>query len=335
MSKIIRHIEIVRSTIPSLSSLSAPSATAIQRVLSEHYSDAKITLLNDLNDLDMLIERKPDLVFLGLKYIFKDKAKSEEKIWITEYLESKGIACTGSTSLAHKLELDKSLAKQCVIDAGLVTSPFYVAKQHSNVLNQSDSLVFPMFVKPSDRGGGLGVDRYSVVHNIDQLNTKVASISLNHNADSLVEQYLSGREFSVAILSDSETGVLHTMPLELIAPLNNNGDRLLSSDIKEADSENVIPITDEKLALSISILALSVFRALGARDYGRIDIRLDKNGVPNFLEANLIPSLIENYGSFAKACMLHKNLEHTEMIIKIAELAFDRTPEKQQHLATV
>jgi len=63
---------------------------------------------------------------------------------------------------------------------------------------------------------------------------------------------------------------------------------------------------------------------LGARDYGRIDIRLDATGTPHFLEANLIPSLISGYGSFPKACVMNIGLEYEPMIMRIANLGLSR-----------
>jgi D-alanine-D-alanine ligase len=184
-----------------------------------------------------------------------------------------------------------------------------------------------MFVKPTNMGGGSGIDSFSVVHNNYQLNSKIASISHEYMVDSLVEQFLPGREFSVAVMYDNTDGVLHTMPLEIVAPQNIDGDRVLSAEIKNADTEKTLAVIEGKLRDSITALALSVFSALGARDYGRIDIRLDANGVPNFLEANLIPSLIEKYGNFPKACIMNRGLGFEEMIIKITELALSRAPE--------
>ncbi len=313
------HIEIIRTDIAGLSSLSLKSALGIQIALETKHETVPIISINNLDDLETVVARKPDLIFLGLKYILLG---SLGKIWLAEYFQNHGIATTGSDSHAHQLELDKTKAKTAVINAGLVTSPFFVVKKDGAIADE-DLLSFPMFVKPTNRGGGLGIDVNSVVHSSEQLHAKIASLQLNHGADSLVEQYLSGREFSVAILSDA-SGIYNTLPIELIAPLNSQGDRLLSAKVKSADAEKAITITDEFLASRINALAISVFHALGARDYGRIDIRLDQDGKPNFLEANLIPSLMENYGSFPKACVLHQELQHAEMILQIAELALTR-----------
>lgn len=326
MEIINKHIEIVRSTRGGLSSLGEPSCDAIYKILAAHYMRVGITIVNSQDDLIQLVESKPDLVFLGMKFVPSDDVIGE-KIWLAEYLQANGIKTTGSSSDAHRLELNKSLAKQRAIDAGIKTSPFYVSKQHTTGNDGHLTLDYPMFVKPTSSGGGLGVDHYSVVHNITQLDTKIASISFNHNSDSIIEQYLPGREFSVALLLDLETGVKYTMPLELVAPLNKEGDRFLSNEIKQADTESAIEITDKALSKSLNALALDVFRALGAKDYGRIDIRLDANGVPNFLEANLIPSLLDKYGNFPKACLMHLGMQHEEIILRITDLALNRKPQ--------
>lgn len=325
-SKTHSHIEIVRSSRGNLSSLSTRSCNAIYKVLQDNYETVGISTVNTKEDLDNLVNLKPDLVFLGMKYVPDDDSLTGEKIWLQEYLQSNGIATTGSESDAHRLELDKAQAKQCAVDAGLITSPFYVSRHNKSLHSTESVLSFPMFVKPTSMGGGSGIDSFSVVHNNSQLNSKIASISLNLSADSLIEQFLPGREFSVAVLYDSLDGVLYTMPLEIVAPQNIDGDRVLSAEIKSADTETTFAVEDGKLRDSISILALSVFRALGARDYGRIDIRLDENGVPNFLEANLIPSLIDKYGNFPKACVMNKGLGYEDMILKITELALNRKP---------
>jgi D-alanine-D-alanine ligase len=185
-------------------------------------------------------------------------------------------------------------------------------------------LDFPLFIKPTDRGGGLGVDSDSVVHGFDQLRTKVHSITTTFRSDALIEEYLPGREFSVAILKYKNSAGYLAMPIELVAPADKNGSRLLSGQVKSENVEQVLEVTDTIVRSKVITLALAVFDALGARDYGRIDIRLDNNGTPHFLEANLIPSLISGYGSFPKACLLNIGLDYEPMIMTIANLALAR-----------
>lgn len=315
-----KHIEIVRSSVPGLSSMSLQSSNGIVEALSKSYLRVGISTVNNLHDLKQVIDLSPDLVFLGMKYI----PNKNGKIWLTDYLDEYNIPYTGSSQRAHELELNKQLAKQCVLDSGLETSKFYVALQNTPQHRSDMTLSFPLFIKPTNKGGGLGIDNLSVAHNFDQLESKISSLTSEFQCDSLVEQYLSGREFSVAILKDHSDNYL-VMPLELIAPLNISGERVLSAEVKSADSESFAAVTNTIIKKDLCTLALNVFESLGARDYGRIDIRMDENGKPHFLEANLLPSLIEGYGNFPKACLLNLGLEFDAVINKIVQLAINRS----------
>ncbi len=328
MKLIDRHIEIVSSSHTELSSMSLASRTAIQSVLRKFYSNVRITLIDNQSDLNKLISRKPDLVFLGMKFLITSihgKATNANKLWMSDYLSSHGIACTGSNSFAHKLEYEKPLAKQRVLDAGLATSAYRVVSADSYNLLGIEDLKYPLFVKPTDRGGGAGIDAFSVVSNFEQLQHKIHSISTDIGSDSLIEEYLPGREFSVAIIKNEISSEYELMPIELIAPEDNKGTRILSRAVKSADAEQFSEIKDDELKQNVNELAINVFNAIGARDYGRIDIRLDEHGTPQFLEANLIPSLISNYGSFPKAYSLHQKLGYEAMLLQLVQLGMSRS----------
>lgn len=328
MPKINKHIEIVRSTRIGLSSLSQVSSCAMLDALSKHYARVHVSTVNDLDDLSRLVLLKPDLVFLGMKFITTDNSRdihNAEKIWLSEYLDKYEIAYTGSDREAHELEINKPASKQRVIDDGLKSSPFFVAKQAKNLSPKDVKLTYPLFVKPSNRGGGLGIDDQSVVYNFDQLFSKVQSIKDNYRADSLVEEYLPGREFSVAILWNQVTNILQAMPIELSTGSDSRGVSMLSRQVKSSNKETVKKIPDTEIKNSVIKLAVDVFKSLGARDYGRVDIRLNADDVPYFLEANLIPSLIAGYGSFPKACMLNTGTEYEQMLVKIADLGLTRS----------
>lgn len=314
--KIQKHIEIVRSSIMDLSSLSIVSCNAIFDALSKHYEHVGVTTINNEHDLLQLAIKKPDLAFMGMTHVLA----GSNKIWLSSYLEGHGINCTGSRQSAHALEIDKSKAKQKVLNAGLSTAAFVVAKPGDSV--DELPLKFPLFVKPTSLGGGEGIDGASVVKDQAQLKAKLQSLEATYGADALIEEYLSGREFSVAILADELSGELRAWPVELIAELNARGHRLLDAKAKISDQEVVRTIDDAYVKARVTQLAVRAFRALGARDYGRIDIRLNSKGVPQFLEANLIPSLIEGYGSFPKASWLNASLGYEAMILLIVRLGF-------------
>lgn len=326
------HIEIVRSSHAWLSSLSLVSCTAIYDVLSKHYQSVGISTVNTVEDLHALVARQPDLVFLGMKFVpveAQGATHDSDKIWVSEFLQQHGIAHTGSEHAAHELELNKALAKRRVQAAGLNTSAFHITNPADNPNLATMNLNFPVFIKPSNRGGGLGIDDFSVAHNLDQAQSKVLSITNTYGADSLIEEYLPGREFSVAILKDEHTQDFRAMPLELVAPANKQGYRILSKNVKHEDTEQFCKVTDAYISKRVTDLALGAFQALGARDYGRIDIRLDSKGTAHFLEANLIPSLLNNFGNFPKACLLNIGLGYEDVILSIVRLALARVTKAQ------
>lgn len=331
MRKIQKHIEIVRSTNSKLSSMSSKSCEAIHRVLSKNFKSVHVSIVNNQDDLQKLASKRPDLVFMGMKYVPGDTAGS--KIWVSEYLDKAAIPHTGSSQIAISRELQKPSAKLIMQAEFIPTAQFIVLKSSQSFeAKQLGQLQYPLFVKPSNLGGGDGVDENSIVKNIDELNTKIATMTKRYpNADVLIEEYLPGREFSVAILKNPHTGEFMTMPIELIAPLSDKGEPILSNQVKLSNEEAVLPITDLKLYTSVVTTALDAFHAIEATDYGRIDIKLDENGIPNFLEANLIPSLISGYGSFPKACVLNIGMEYEEMIVTITNLAISRQMKNHPH----
>jgi D-alanine-D-alanine ligase len=337
MIKINKHIEIVRSSYSWLSSMSQESHDTLKLVLMKNFKTVGTTIVNNPEDLDLIVIKNPDLVFLGMKFVPSDERlglKDTKRIWVTDFLDDHEILYTGSSQSAHILELNKPLAKQRALDQGLSTSPFFVVGQDQATVRSDVELDFPLFVKPIDRGGGMGIDSTSVVRNFRELQSKVKSITVKLHSDSMVEKYLEGREFSVAVLKNEFTDEYETMPIELIVKPDDKGVSILSGKVKSSNSEQAVALNDKALKIEISNLALDIFIALGARDYGRIDIRLDQDGRPNFLEANLLPSLIEGYGSFPKACNLNLGLDYESMILGIVSLAFNRRPENQPELVT-
>ena len=326
MALTAKHIEIVRSSKPWLNSMTTVSSNALIDVLSLHFTRVGVTIVDDLSSLESLVELQPDLVFLGMKYVPVDPSlgRQSPQIWLADYLEVNNIAYTGSNQAAHELELDKSLGKNRVMDFGLATSPFIVVKQTVRLNKRQFNLNFPLFVKPTNRGGGVGIDSNSVVNNFDELEAKLEALSQENQADALIEEYMPGREFSVAILKSDSSDFYTAMPIELIAPSDDQGIKMLSKKVKASNVEAVKAVPEGIIRDKVNMLAIKAFNALGARDYGRIDIRLDKYDEPQFLEANLIPSLIAGYGSFPKACLVNVGLDYDQMIIKIVNLALSR-----------
>lgn len=285
---------------------------AILKILQSAYANVIITNIKTENDLKRLAQRKPDLVFSGVKYFdFNDRT-----IWLNDYLEIHGIAYMASGRQALQNEHDKSRAKEIIQQAKVKTASFFTTEPGEHTSEASLPIAFPLFIKPVTGGDSRGVDCNSVVYDFTSFTAKVLDIKNKQKSSSLVETYLSGKEYSVAILEDSVTGNIKAMPIEIIVPKNNNGHCILDYDIKKLDEEKVIAVTNSKIFNQLSILAKKAFAALGGKSLGRIDIKMNERGEAYFIEANLMPGLKKGY--FYRACRLNLDLSYSEMILLIA-----------------
>lgn len=328
MNKINKHIEIVRSATPALSSMGKQSGNMIQALLKQYYERVEVSLVSTVSDLETVAAKRPDLVVLGVKKVaLRLHPESGEMVWTSAYLEEKGLNYTGSMAAAIALDFSKPMAKQVVRAAGLNTSHHFMARQGQYRSSLELPLSFPLFIKPPHTGGGKGIGAESVVRDFAGFERRVAYVAHHFQSDALVETYLPGREFSVALLETGNENELMAMPIELIAEQNTCGDRILSQDIKAADTERLIAVPEGALKQAIVELATRAFKTLGARDYGRIDIRLDDQGIPQFMEANLIPGLAQHdfTSYFTSACRINQAMDYETMILRIVELGLSRT----------
>jgi hypothetical protein len=105
-------IEVVSSTIPGLSSMGTKSREALVVLLRRHFGTVRSTIVDNRSDLDALVQRRPTVVFLGMKYIPEHPAlgvNDVERLWLSDILDAKGIICTGSNSAANLLDMHKPL----------------------------------------------------------------------------------------------------------------------------------------------------------------------------------------------------------------------------------
>lgn len=285
----------------------------VLKILSNHYRHVSITEINSQKDLEKMAARRPDLVFSGVKYF----TFSGRDLWLNDFLDLHGISYIASRRAALDDEHDKARAKRIIQKARIATAGYFLTAPGEHPTAETIPLAFPLFVKPVTGGDSRGVDANSVVHDFESFQRKVRDIHDNHASRALVETYLSGREYSVGILQDAVSGNLRAMPIEIIANPNCNGDRILDFDIKKHDAETVEPVTDTAVHAALCDLARAAFYALGGKSLGRIDIKMNHENVPHFIEANLMPGLRKGY--FYRGCLLNLQMGYEEMILTIAE----------------
>jgi len=325
--KKLKHIEIVVTNTVDLDLMSNATVKKIKDSLDQKYQKVSITMIDDENDLKKLIERRPDLVFSGVKYLgFDDKSKkrsSKNKIWLSSILQQNGINHTGSETAALKLEINKIKAKRALLEEEIRTARFFTAVPGEFKVNSIMPIEFPLFIKPIYEGGGKGINEGSVVRNFKEFEDKILDLHNEGNKEILVERYLSGREFTIGVIRNLTTKKLDAFPVELIPQKNSRGDRILGEKDKQEDLELVVSIKEKKIFDSVARFAKKAFKALGARDYGRIDLRMDCNNQLYFLEANLIPGLGGGY--FSRALSIVGEISYSKMIKTLAALAIKRS----------
>ncbi|NOZ83935.1 MAG: D-alanine--D-alanine ligase [Epsilonproteobacteria bacterium] len=317
-----KYIKIVTTRIGKLNLMPNRTLDLLHKTLSNFYSKVEVSIIESAKELRELIRKKPDLIISGIKYLGFDlnsiQRNSTNKIWFSDFLDKHNISYTGSSKKSIEYEFNKSKAKDIVSKNKCNTALFFIAKPDQ--YNQGDlPLDFPLFIKPLYEGDSRGVDSNSLVFNFNDYQRKVSSILENQGTVSLVEKYLSGKEYTVAIFQDFENNSYQVYPIELLAEKNAKGDRILGFADKIADKELPLKIENEDIKNRISKLALRSFKALGAKGYGRIDIKMNDKGVPYFLEANLIPGLGTGY--LYKCYNLNTGRTYEQMILNIVKNA--------------
>ena len=284
----------------------------ILKILSKRYRNVVITEINCEKDLEKLVIRKPDLVFSGVKYFFF----RNRKIWLNDYLEMFDIPYIASSKAALDNESNKNRAKKLMQKAKIKTADFFITNPGEYLDETLIPIKFPLFIKPVTGGDSRGIDKNSIVLNFESFVAKVLDIKVEQNSPSLVETYLSGKEYSVGIFEDSIDGSLRAMPIEIIVKKNVDGHCILDFDTKKNDEEKVIAVTDINIFNKLSKLAKDSFKALGGKSLGRIDIKMNHLGVPHFIEANLMPGLRKGY--FYRSCVINLGMSYEDMIFSIA-----------------
>ncbi len=215
---------------------------------------------------------------------------------IPALLEFLNIPYTGSDPLTLSLTLDKAMAKKVVRSDGVPT-PGFKKVETLNDLEALD-LRYPLFVKLCYEGSSKGVRLDSKISDPFTLREKVTWLLETYGAPVLVEEFVSGPEFTVGILGNADPVVLGVMQIEIIGmPFE---EAIYSLEIKREWEEKVRyhcpPSISDDLKKRIEEVALRVYRLLDCRDVSRVDIRVGTDGVPYFLEINPLPGLSPIYG---------------------------------------
>jgi D-alanine-D-alanine ligase len=317
------HIEIITTPNEALKESGFGTLKACNNVLAAiqkmGYS-VRLNVCKKKKCLDEVVKRKPDLVILAVKYI---PIKNENDIWLSEYFAQCRINFTGSSRQVLKFDSNKVLAKTHLTNKGIKTARYFIATPGQYKKENDLPFTFPLFLKPLDAANGNGIDDLSYVTSFAGYESKVASLYGSFNQPILVEEYLDGREFTVAVIKTRNEKFV-VSAVEAIPPTSTHGLRILGAQAKKDDSEKLIEIVDDEVRNRVTSLAIDAFNTLGARDFGRIDIKTNNHGECFFMEANLVPGMTYGSSYFPEACDIANEFAYDKVIELLISGGLDR-----------
>lgn len=220
------------------------------------------------------------------------------------------------------LTLHKGITKDVVRAAGVATPDFVVVSEPADV--QKVKLAYPLFAKPIAEGTGKGVSKRSKIETPVDLERTCRELLKTYKQPVLVERFLPGREFTVGILGTGRKAkALATLEIVLLPGADSD---VYSYRNKENCEELVHYKLLKKCDLQrqVESLALSSWRALGCRDAGRVDVRLDDEENVHFLEVNPLAGIHPEHSDLPiMASMIGMN--YRSLLEKIMQSAIART----------
>jgi len=288
----------------------------------------QVTLVEaNLDAFEKYRKLRPDLVF----NIAEGLHGASREAQIPAMLDMLGIPYTGSDPLTLSLCLDKRRTKEILTHHGIATPSFTVVNSFAEIPAR---LRYPLMVKPTLEGSSKGVTDKALVHNRHELVCQLEWVLNTYRQPALIEEYLPGREFTVAMLGNGVN--LAVLPIVEINfdTLPKGVQPIYSYEAKWLWDQEEDPLQifscpaklEPLLRLQIEELCKATFRALDCRDWCRIDVRLDAKGRPQVIELNPLPGILprpEQNSCFPKAARAF-GLSYDEMILTVVDAACAR-----------
>jgi D-alanine-D-alanine ligase len=269
--------------------------------------------MDDPESIEELCRSNIDVAFDTCERIHGD---SRGEAYVAALLEYLDIPHTRTSSWLISLGISKERVKSILSYNGIATPPYQIFYKVDEELNSE--LVYPLFVKGLLSENSIGIDEHSLVNNDDELRSKVKQITTQLLQPALVEEYINGREFTVAILPGEKNLALPISEITFKDLPENRRFQDYSSKWYD-DSEQykkTIPqcpahLTPEEQR-SISEAAMQCYNILGLDSYARVDIRY-RDGISYILEVNQNPSIGEKDCGYVRTCISY-GLDYVSML---------------------
>lgn len=274
--------------------------------------------------IDGLTKPKPELVFNLFENFGKVRLGAVCVVGLLDLLE---VPYVGGGPGEFFLQQDKGITKKLLAFEGLPFPRFAVFTRDSTA-EKAAGLKMPLIVKPLSMDSSIGISPSSIVTNEKDLMKRVAAVHERVKDEALVEEFIDGREFNVAILGNRHPIALPPMEIDF-SGLPERAARILDSRAKWDEdhmrfkgTRAVLAQIDEGLRDRLQQVALGACRALQVRDYGRVDMRVDAAGNPYVIEVNA-SCYLEQSSEFATAAAA-AGIPYDALIPRIVAEAVDR-----------
>jgi D-alanine-D-alanine ligase len=247
-----------------------------------------------------LREARPDIVF-NMAEGFTGQNREAHVPAICEFY---GIPYSGSDPFTLSLALNKARAKQMLDHYDIPTAPFALVESLSEAraVKKAGLLKYPIFAKPVQEGSSKGITERNYIRAGDELLPCVAELLDSYEQPVLLEEFLPGAEFTCGVIGNGrEARVLPIVGIRFDA-LPEGALPIYGFEAKWVWDRPERPLqmfecparVDDELRARIERVTLRAYHALGCRDWSRIDVRLDAEGVPNIVELNPLPGILPN-----------------------------------------
>ncbi len=297
----------------------------IEESLSNYYSNvSSLPIDKDIcKAIDNIQKYSPDIIFNLVESV---EGISSFESYMAGVFELMKIEYTGNNPQCLGNCLNKSRTKQVLNFYNINTPKFLVYYPGKRITQKSFSLKFPVITKLLKEDASIGISENSVVKNFDDLKTQLKFLTSTYKQEILIEEYIDGREFNVAILGGKILPVSEIsfsgLPEELPKIVTYEGKWIEDSVYYKYTIPQCPALISAELQTVIEETAITAFTVLDCRDYARVDIRVNSNNIPYVIELNPNPDISTDSGFFRAAKAAGMN--YSELLFSISNFAMQR-----------
>ncbi|HEY9225487.1 MAG TPA: hypothetical protein VIP11_02490 [Gemmatimonadaceae bacterium] len=312
------------------------SATTIDAVATALASYGSVIRLEATQDFpERLRAERPDIVF----NIAEGLHGTNREAHVPAICEFFDIPYSGSDPFTLSLCLHKAKTKDLLTAHGIANAPYVLIESEETLQTVArgehprfplPASRFPLFIKPVQEGSSKGITEKNFVRNADELLNQGRFLLETYSQPVIAEVYLPGAEFTCGVLGNGATARVLPLVGMNFTSLPSGALPIYGYEAKWIWDVPTKPLEifecpariDARLQSEIEDVVLRAYRVLGCRDWSRIDVRLDADGVPNIVEVNPLPGILPdpadnsclpkaaraagmNYDQLIQAALLH------------------------------